>query len=215
MGKTANRKGKTKPETKAASTRAPPPAPAPTDARVAAIRAAAAKAAKPEASSSAYLLVVSPNEKGGRRFVRLKASTVLAWFQRAWRVAQANGDWSSDLRGDVYGLGKLFDMIDEQNLGCPTTDKELVPLLEEHIYYEKDIEAEPHFLHVETDDDEVDIEYFFFDDEFLKSPDALERLPSPTRPPPGWNDDDDDDEPDDDQEGGDAYAAFVAKLSDE
>ncbi len=60
-------------------------------------------------------------------------------------------------------------------------DTEMLRLLEDYIYYERDIEVESHFLHVETDDDEVDVEYYFFDDEFLKSPEALDRLPSPNR----------------------------------
>jgi hypothetical protein len=54
-------------------------------------------------------------------------------------------------------------------------DTEMLRLLEDYIYYERDIEVESHFLHVETDDDEVDVEYYFFDDEFLKSPEAFEK----------------------------------------
>jgi len=215
MGKTpVRRPRKTEPKQEAGTNKVPSATVAAANSRIAAIRAAAARTAKAGSSSSAYLLVVSPNEKGGRRFVRLKAPTVLAWFRRAWRVAQANGDWSSDLQGYVYGLGAFFDVIEEQKLECPGTDEALVSLLEEHIYFEKEIEAEPHFLHVETDDDGVGIEYFFFDDEFLKSPGALERLPGRGRPPPGWNDDAGD-EPEDGEKVGDAYAAFIAKLSDE
>src|SRR5581483_4712015 len=112
--------------------------------RVAAIREAAARASKTAAPGGAYLLVVSANERGGRRFVRLAAPTVLGWFQRAWKNVEAGRDWSADLRGHVYGLDALFAAIEEEGLECPKTDAELVPLLERHIYFERDIEAEPH-----------------------------------------------------------------------
>jgi hypothetical protein len=86
-----------------------------------------------------------------------------------------------DLKGEVYGLGSLFEKVAERRVPAPTRDTELAPLLEKYMYYERDIEAEEHFVHVETDDDEVDLEYFFFDDHFLGAPDALDRLPKAGR----------------------------------
>jgi hypothetical protein len=166
----------------------------------------------PPATAGTYFLLLSPNERGGRRFVRLKAPTVLTWFQRGWRACERGEDWGADLRGHVYGLGTFFDMIEEQQLQFPSSEEELVPLLEAHIYYEKDIEAEPHFVHVETDDDEVDIEYFFFDDQFLKSPGALDRLPPLER---RAHDDEDEQLEDADENADDAYAMFIRKLTDE
>lgn len=109
--------------------------------------------------------------------------------------------------GDVYGLDSLFDSIDELGLECPTSYEELLPLLEEHIYYENDFEAEPHFVHVETNDDEVDIEYFFFDDVYLRSPEALGRLPSAERDVM-----DEDEDFDGDNEEEDGYARFLRKV---
>jgi hypothetical protein len=156
--------------------------------------------------ASAYLLLVSPREPRGRRFVRLRAPTVLAWFQRVWRPARDGAPaWRDDLHGDVYGLDALFDAIAEHGLACPTTDDELGALLGEHVYFERELEAEPHFVHVETDDDEDDLEYFFFDDVFLAGEDAAERLPDPA----SLAGDDGDDEAEDD---GDAYADLVGRL---
>jgi hypothetical protein len=83
---------------------------------------------------------------------------------------------------DVIVLGSsLFAKAAELRVPAPTTGKELATLLEKHMYYERDIEAEEHFVHVETDDDEVELEYFFFDDYFLREPDALDRLPKAGR----------------------------------
>lgn len=132
---------------------------------------------------ASYFLLVSYDEPRGRRFVRLAAPTVLAWFQQAWRRAPEGRDhWSSELRGEVYGLGSLFDNIVEHSLEVPADDAALDSLLEKHLYYEDGFEAEPHFVHVETNDDEGSVEYFFFDDEFLQEPDAHDRLPDPMRP---------------------------------
>ncbi len=126
-----------------------------------------------------YFLIVSKAEPRGRRFVRLDAPSVLAWFQRNWTLGR--GGFVEELRGEVYGLDQLFEDVEIEKIAAPKTDEELVPLLEKHIYFEGDIEAEPHFVHVETDDDEVEIAYFFFDDTFLDDPDCLDRLPNPGR----------------------------------
>jgi hypothetical protein len=149
------------------------PAPNP---RLAAIRAAAERLPKPATTTRSYFLLLSRDEPAGRRFVQLRAPSVLAWFQRMW---SAGAPWKSDLGGYVYGFGKLFDAIEEHRLARPASDEALRPLLEKHIYFEQKIEVEPHFVHVETDDDEVKVEYYFFDDAFLGTPDALDRLPGP------------------------------------
>ena len=131
-------------------------------------------------TSRTYFLLLSPHEPRGRRFVRSKSPSVLAWFQQYW----SSGDhacYRDELKGDVYGLGSLIDKVAEFGVPAPIRGTELPPLLEKYMYYERNIEAEEHFVHVETDDDEVDLEYFFFDDFFLREPDALERLPKAGR----------------------------------
>ncbi len=162
-----------------------------------------------------YFLLLSPYERRGIRFVRLKSPSVLSWFQRAWsKAAEGEGLWGAELRGRVYGFGSLFDAIVEERLKPPRTEAELIPLLEQHIYYERDIEVEPHFVHVETDDDEVDIEYFFFDDDFLRTPDAIDRLPDPRD---RRHEAADDEEIEEDAEGDDEdkYAAFIRQFTEE
>lgn len=141
-----------------------------------------------------YFLLLSRGEPRGRRFVRLRSPSVLAWFQRNWATGD-DGAYVDELKGEVYGLGSLFEKVAEGGVPAPTTASELPPLLEMYLYYERDIEAEEHFVHVETDDDEVDVEYFFFDDHFLRQPDALERLPKAGRR-------------------ADRYATFLRELAD-
>lgn len=128
-----------------------------------------------------YLLLISPTEPRGRRFVRLDAPSVLAWFQKSWSLLADGDAFREALGGRVYGLDSLFEKVAEDSVPAPTSCREMATLLERYVYYERDIEVEDHFVHVETDDDEVDVEYFLFDDDFLASEGALDRLPRPGR----------------------------------
>lgn len=157
-----------------------------------------------------YFLLLSPYEARGRRFARLDAPSVLAWFQRVWRRA-LDGDASSDddLGGYVEGFDHLLDAVREERVPLPHTCADLESALERHLYYERDLEVRDHFVRVETDDDEVKIEYFFFDDAFVASDDALDALPHPDAP--GGLPEADDLAPDDASEDDD-YAAFIRDL---
>lgn len=124
-----------------------------------------------------YLLLLSPHEPRGRRFVRLAAPSVFAWFVGAWNRLANEVAFSDELGGDVCGLDSLFWKVAERGVPAPKSPKEMATLLETYVYYERDIQVEDHFVHVETDDDEVDIEYFIFDDTFLEQDDALDYLP--------------------------------------
>lgn len=98
---------------------------------------------------------------------------MLGFYRQHW----SEGAFHEELRGPVYGLSSLFEKAAEDGVPAPADEAELVPLLERYIYAERGADVGPHFVHVETDDDEVDIEYFFFDDCFLAEADALDRLP--------------------------------------
>jgi hypothetical protein len=124
-----------------------------------------------------YLLLVSPNEPRGRRFVRLNAPSVLQWFQQAWTRLNDLHVFREELNGDVYGLDSLFAKIAELKVSAPTSAQDMKGLLEKYVYYERNIEVSAHLVHVETDDDEVDTEYFIFDETFLEGDDARELLP--------------------------------------
>lgn len=157
---------------------------------------------------SAYLLVIAADEHGGRRFVRLPDTTVLAWFRR--NLSRTRKQRISELNGPVYGLESVFDNDDEldeprhdvdEPRNTPSSDVELVDLICRTLYSEGGHEVRAHFIAVETDDDEIPIRYWFFDDEFLDQPGAWDELPDWRTPRKKARDEDEDDDEEDD--GGD------------
>jgi hypothetical protein len=165
--------------------------------------------------SSVYILLLSSYERRGRRFLRLSGATVLEWFRLHWDgTPQTTADGQALER--AYGLGHLFATIADKGIGCPADDTALMALLRKHIHSEGDIEVEAHFVHVATNDDEVDIAYYFFDDEFAASEDALDRLPFfPADDTPLFDgpDDEDDDGDEDEDEEPLSYREFVTALT--
>jgi hypothetical protein len=140
----------------------------------------------------------------GRRVRRLADSSPLAWFQRLWqttadeerfeRDADAH-DWveanlEADLGGHVYGLSSVFCTSDNGDAASLRADRhgplpastwqELEEVLRRHLYVEGDsrdqIHVDEHSVRVGTDDDEVDLAYYFFDDTLAAASDQTAYL---------------------------------------
>jgi hypothetical protein len=158
--------------------------------------------------------LLSSHERRGRRFVQLKSPSVLAWFQRAWRLAREGRSLRGELGGEVHGLDALFDTIASRKLAVPATELDLAAMLGKYLRAERDLETEPHFIHAETDDDEVEIEYFLFDDVFLESNEALDRLPSPERRARPQEDEPVEEEEFEVDDDDDPYNMLIAKVAD-
>jgi uncharacterized protein (TIGR02996 family) len=96
--------------------------------------------------------------------------TVLGWFQRRWQGVPEYGDArehaAAILGRDVYGFNTIFTRIAENEAPPPTTMDELAEIVEEYAYV-NDLEHTAHSLQVLTDDDELEMAYYFFDDKFL------------------------------------------------
>jgi hypothetical protein len=108
---------------------------------------------------------------------QLPDETVLAWFRRGWACEDPETWVETELGGDVYGLDSIFETAQEEDLPRPKTTGELRALLHEHLYVEGDedyIRLDDHSLRVRTDDDEVELAYFFLDDDVVAA--APERL---------------------------------------
>ncbi|WP_233196948.1 hypothetical protein [Verrucosispora sp. ts21] len=116
--------------------------------------------------------------------------TVLDWFRRGWEHDDPDAWIDSELGGDVYGLGSIFEEVRKHGLPQPETIDELRELLNEHLWVEGDddgafIRLGEHALRVRTDDDEVDLAYYFVDDvAATASPDRLAFLLHDTWPLP-------------------------------
>ncbi|MDC0743827.1 hypothetical protein [Polyangium mundeleinium] len=106
---------------------------------------------------------------------RLDAPSILAWFSQKMSDAKKAEDpsriYEDELGGYVYGFGTVFEAVKEHGLIAPKSTAELEKILRKHLYVEGDaghIRIDEHSLRVLTDDDEVELAYFFFDDEVVR-----------------------------------------------
>ena len=111
-----------------------------------------------------------------RRVRRLDAPSILDWFSRRMneaRTADKPGEIHlAELGGYVYGLGTIFEAAKEHSLLPPKTIADLEKALRAHLYIEGDhdsLRIDEHTLRVLTDDDEVNLAYYFFDDEAVRA----------------------------------------------
>jgi hypothetical protein len=131
---------------------------------------------------------VSPFSK---RVVALSDATVLDWFQRSWSQDDPQCWIEQQLGGGVYGLSSVFQSAGERDLSPPQTVDELRELLHEHLWVEGDdrgdfIRLGESCLRVRTDDDEVDLAYYFIgDDAVSAAPDRLAFMLHDSWPLPG------------------------------
>ncbi len=108
-----------------------------------------------------------------RRIRRIESPSVLAWIARLMNDARTAKDpqaiYEAELGGYVYGFGTLFEAAQEHSLRAPKDIAELEKVLKEHLYVEGEFRLDEHSLRVSTDDDEVSLAYYFFDDEFART----------------------------------------------
>ncbi len=107
-----------------------------------------------------------------RRRIKLRASSILEWFQQGWDQATQSDndlyDWVSDeCGGRVYGLSSIFEAAREKKLDRPLTWEQLYDLLSKHLHVQghasECIQMDAHSLRVKTDDDESDLAYYLIE----------------------------------------------------
>ena len=119
-------------------------------------------------------LVYRSHYEGGlsKRSVRLPGSSVLDWFRHAWRETlsleeDAIEKWvESECAGYIYGLSSIFTAAKENGLPPPNSWSELIAYLNEYLYVEGEIVHDAETIRVLTNDDEVELAYFFFTDKW-------------------------------------------------
>ncbi|MEU8118719.1 hypothetical protein AB0C21_08410 [Spirillospora sp. NPDC049024] len=125
-----------------------------------------------------------------KRVVTVPDATVLDWFRRGWNCDDPEAWIESELGGDVYGLDTIFDEARKRDLPQPRSVDELRELLHGYLWVEGDddddfIRLGEHALRVRTDDDEVDLAYYFVTGEAAAaSPERLAFLLHDTWPLP-------------------------------
>lgn len=99
-----------------------------------------------------------------KRVVTVPDATVLDWFRRGGDHDNPDEWIDSELGGPVYGLQSIFEEARNRRLTRPESVDQLRELLHEHLWVEGDedfIRLGEHTLRVRTDDDEVDLAYYF------------------------------------------------------
>jgi uncharacterized protein (TIGR02996 family) len=108
----------------------------------------------------------------GKHVRRFDDCTVLDWFRNHWDDLRADAKGAAGrvealLGCRVYGFSSLFESAAEHNLPAPATTDDLEAYLNEHLYVEGELYFRPHSIEVLTDDDEIQLAYYIFDDDFL------------------------------------------------
>jgi hypothetical protein len=119
----------------------------------------------------------------------LPDATVLDWFHRGWDAEDPDAWIKAELGTAPYGLHTIFDA----GLRKPSNADELLIHLRNHLYVEgpadRYIRMDEHSLRVRTDDDEVELAYFFLDDHALAAhPDRLAYVVADTALPATFTD---------------------------
>ncbi len=108
---------------------------------------------------------------------RFDDPSILDWFRNRWtRWADSEDIYHSvaeELGRDVYSFGRLFQTVAEQNLDPPATYEELGQRIEENMYTLELIRESEHVIEFFTDDDELEMAWYFFDDEFVRQQPGL------------------------------------------
>ena len=119
-----------------------------------------------------YFVARTPYDTASGRYIKkLKSDSVLKWFQEHWN---SGNDPSREniLGAGFYGLSSMFEGSDPK----PTSLTEVTESLKKRCYYNS-IVARDGAIEFLTDDDELDLSYYWFTSEFAaKHPDRVSFL---------------------------------------
>ncbi len=105
----------------------------------------------------------------GKHVHRFDADTILDWFRAHWKPLdeEAADEYARKLLGcRVYSFGRLFVGIAEHSVAPPKTMRELAGHLQSFLYV-NEMRSSPHTVQIYTDDDELEMAIYFFDDQYL------------------------------------------------
>jgi hypothetical protein len=146
-----------------------------------------AESAPTDAAGKVYFVCRSQHEAPlGHRIIEFHAPDVLGWFQRHWldpkqqkelRLRSADDgmpDWSHErtkqlLKGSVYGFEEVWLAMAKWGDTPPKDYAELKHFVGTIDYYGESITYRDHAIQCVTDDDEIDIAWHLFDEEFAKA----------------------------------------------
>jgi uncharacterized protein (TIGR02996 family) len=121
---------------------------------------------------SVYFVYRSHYEGRSEKHVkRFDDATVLEWFRNRW-TPLADEDTAEEharrlLGCNVYSFARLFVRIAENNTPAPHTARELEGYLQGYLYV-NEMTCSRNLVQILTDDDELEMAAYFFDDHFLE-----------------------------------------------
>lgn len=108
----------------------------------------------------------------GRFVRRYEESSLPEWFANRWHGATEDDAYEMAkgwLGCGVYGAGSIPQAIAESDAPAPTSDDALADFLSRFDYPEGEILVQPGAIQVATDDDEIDLAWYLFDDRFASA----------------------------------------------
>jgi hypothetical protein len=116
---------------------------------------------------STRFVLRSPYLPANRSICRLDARSPLDWFRSVWPRLRRDATITSKALLDVedlYGFGVFADHVRSNELAAPTASDDLQTLLKKN-WYSNNVECRDGFVLVETDDDEVELAFWWVSDE--------------------------------------------------
>jgi uncharacterized protein (TIGR02996 family) len=108
------------------------------------------------------------DDPAGKRLERFSEATVLDWFRNHWLFLADPRASTAELFGfSIYGFDSLFRSVIDNALPPPESDEQLGEYLSQYLYSAGPVLYQPHLLTVQTDDDELMVCYYVFDDIYL------------------------------------------------
>lgn len=107
----------------------------------------------------------------GKYIKRFEEHSVLEWFQNHWISDDSDKAYeiAKKIFGcEVYGFAHLFNEIHENSLAKPASMAKLKQYLRAYPFVESEIKFSKNCIQIITDDDELEMAYYFFDEQFNK-----------------------------------------------
>src|SRR5215468_7069111 len=116
---------------------------------------------------STYFILRSPYLPANRSIYQLDAPSPLAWFQSIWPRLREDADITSKALlnvEDLYGFKGFANNVRDKQLAAPEDYNRLQRLLSLN-WYLNNIDIRDGYVLVETDDDEVELAFWWVSDE--------------------------------------------------
>jgi hypothetical protein len=118
-----------------------------------------------------YFILRSPYLPANRSIFRLEAPSPLAWFQAVWSRLREEADVTSKALldvGNLYYFEGFTENIRSKELAAPADSAELKTLLSKN-WYSNNVECRDGYVLVETDDDEVELAFWWVSEEVFQA----------------------------------------------